>query len=329
MKILNIVETAYRATLEEQDDTSSGSRARSRTPGADLTVLLRGNAVNYVVTQSCPTVTIGAMTIGHPARPNDDLAKLEAKGAKVFVVQEDLDERGIDKQRCVAAAERDPAGRHRRATGAARPDLALVNGRPTSGTAAGRGGLDGGASGAPEQAADGPDHGEADREPQAPDPTHGLMASVAAANIAYRAVRNRGTIGGSLAHADPGRRLAERAARCLDALHRLQVAAGRAGSPHREVPDRRVRDGAHADELLVAIRIPKRSRRARYGYWKFCRKAGEFAQAIGAALHDPERNETRAVIGAIGGAPHLISAAHHWNRRGSRSAATPAWRRCL
>ena len=60
------------------------------------------------------------------------------------------------------------------------------------------------------------------------------------------------------------------------------------------------------DELLVAIRIPRRSARARYGYWKFCRKAGEFAQAIGAALRDPERNESRAVIGALPGPPYLV-----------------------
>ena len=59
-------------------------------------------------------------------------------------------------------------------------------------------------------------------------------------------------------------------------------------------------------ELLVAVRIPKRSKRARYGYWKFCRRAGEFAQAIGAVMHDPERNEARAVIGAVAGSPFLV-----------------------
>jgi carbon-monoxide dehydrogenase medium subunit len=139
-----------------------------------------------------------------------------------------------------------------------------------------------------------------------PDPTRGLMPSVAA-NISYRAVRNRGTIGGSLAHADPAADWPV----ALTLLGAVAVIAGPKG--RREVPVESFVTGIFstalkAEELLVAIRIPKRSPRARYGYWKFCRKAGEFAHAIGAALHDPERNETRAVIGAIDGPPHLMKA---------------------
>jgi carbon-monoxide dehydrogenase medium subunit len=137
-----------------------------------------------------------------------------------------------------------------------------------------------------------------------PDPTRGLMPSVAS-NISYRAVRNRGTIGGSLAHADPAADWPS----ALTLLGAVAIIAGRRG--RREVPIESFfkaifTTALEPEELLVAIRIPKRSARARYGYWKFCRKAGEFAQAIGAALHDPERNETRAVIGAIDGPPRLM-----------------------
>ena len=109
MRILSIVESAYRATLEEQDDTVLWLSRALKNAGADLSVVLRGNAVNYAVPQACPPLAIGRAAIKHPAQPNADLAALQARGAKVYVVREDLAERGIPADRCVADAQ--PIGR--------------------------------------------------------------------------------------------------------------------------------------------------------------------------------------------------------------------------
>jgi carbon-monoxide dehydrogenase medium subunit len=64
------------------------------------------------------------------------------------------------------------------------------------------------------------------------------------------------------------------------------------------------------DEVLVGLRIPKLSSSARWGHYKFCRKPGEFAEAVGGVLSDPERGIARGVIGAGPGAPYVIEPAH-------------------
>ena len=61
-----------------------------------------------------------------------------------------------------------------------------------------------------------------------------------------------------------------------------------------------------AGELLVSIRVPKLSPGAKWGFYKFCRKTGEFAHAIGAVLHDPERGVCRAVVGATESRPFVL-----------------------
>jgi carbon-monoxide dehydrogenase medium subunit len=141
-----------------------------------------------------------------------------------------------------------------------------------------------------------------------PDVTQGLMRNTAA-HIAYRAVRNRGTIGGSVCHADPAADWVS----VLTLLGAIAVIEGPSG--RRAVPMEEFIVGTFAtvledNELLVGLEIPKLSTAARWGHYKFCRKPGEFAEAIGGVLNDPERRVCRAVIGAAHGTSHLIENAN-------------------
>jgi aerobic carbon-monoxide dehydrogenase medium subunit len=137
-----------------------------------------------------------------------------------------------------------------------------------------------------------------------PDVTRGAMQRVAGA-IAYRAVRNRGTIGGSLSHADP-------AADWISALAAL-------GAKVTLRSLARARDLAIADfitgalesalqpgEIVEAVRVPAMTPSAQWGYVKACRKTGDFAHAIAAVLIDPESASARAVIGAVEAPPIVL-----------------------
>jgi hypothetical protein len=96
VKALNIIETAYRATIEEQDDTIVWLNHAMKGAGADIGVLLRGNAVNYAVRgQDAAGLAFGDWRQTQPPRIADDIAALVAKGVAVYVIDEDLAPRGL------------------------------------------------------------------------------------------------------------------------------------------------------------------------------------------------------------------------------------------
>jgi aerobic carbon-monoxide dehydrogenase medium subunit len=137
-----------------------------------------------------------------------------------------------------------------------------------------------------------------------PDPSRGLMAKVAS-GLAYRAIRTRGTVGGSLALSDP-------AAEWPTVMSALVASVLLRGpQAERSVACGEFTTGTYEtqlapDEMLTSIRIPKLSPSARWGYLKFCRKSGEFASSIAAVVVDPARRMARAVLGAANGAPLML-----------------------
>ena len=133
------------------------------------------------------------------------------------------------------------------------------------------------------------------------------MLRTVAAGIAYRSVRNRGTIGGSLVHADP----AADWPLALSALGATVIVEGNSG--RRSVGADRFAHAAFQtcladDEIVVAVEVPKLSPAARTGYYKFCRKIGEFPEASAAAVFDPQSRRARLYIGALIGPPQPLDA---------------------
>lgn len=140
---------------------------------------------------------------------------------------------------------------------------------------------------------------------EAPDPT-GFWLQQVAANIAHRAVRNRGTLGGSLCHADP----AADWVTVMIALDAAGIIEGPDGQRRVSIED--FITGPYATaltkaEILVAVEVAKPDPDARWGYWKFARQVGEFAKASAAVFVDPASGTRRCVIGALGRQPLVLS----------------------
>ena len=138
-----------------------------------------------------------------------------------------------------------------------------------------------------------------------PDVTNGMMPFVAH-RIAYRAVRNRGTIGGSIAHFDP----AGDWPTAMFALGAEVVARGANGERTVPVSDLFLGPFMTAldlEEVLEGVRIPQLSSGARWAYYKVWRKTGDFAESIGAVVVDPDRGYSQVVVGATDGPPIALS----------------------
>jgi len=145
-----------------------------------------------------------------------------------------------------------------------------------------------------------------------------------AARIAYRSVRNRGTVGGSLAHADPAADWVL-AAWALNA--QVEVCAFEQAPRLINMQDFML--AAYTTilgegEAITALHLPVLSAQARWGYYKFCRKTGEFAEASCAAYFEPASATAQIVVGALDGAPVALEALAGAVARSGVVAATDA-----
>ena len=96
MKTLQVIETAYRATTEEQDDTVVWLTHAMAGAGGQFGLLLAGNAVCYAAPgQSAPVLELGDWRQSHARDLSAEVAALAAKGIPLYAVEEDLEERGL------------------------------------------------------------------------------------------------------------------------------------------------------------------------------------------------------------------------------------------
>jgi carbon-monoxide dehydrogenase medium subunit len=132
-----------------------------------------------------------------------------------------------------------------------------------------------------------------------PDVTNGLLPTVAA-GIGYRAIRNRGTMGGSLAHADPSAEWPVVMA-ALDAMVQARSATGDREIPCAELADGYFTTALRAEEILAEIRLRPVSPGMSWGFCKIARKVGEFAESIAVAVID--HGTARVWLGGAAGTP--------------------------
>lgn len=151
---------------------------------------------------------------------------------------------------------------------------------------------------------------------------HAPLLAAAAAYVAHPAIRNRGTIGGSLAHADPASELPA----CMIALGATIIARGPAGE--RRIASTDFFTGIYETalssvELLVSVEIPATAADSRFFFQEFARRHGDYAivgLAAQARLSNDRFTELKLGFFAVGDRPLLAEAA----RRLVNVIVTPA-----
>ena len=128
---------------------------------------------------------------------------------------------------------------------------------------------------------------------------HPLLVK-AVAHVAHYQIRNRGTVGGSIAHADPAAELPGIAVTCEAKI----VALGKAGTRVIGAADffrGPLTTALRPDEIVSEIRFPAWPRQRRFGFREFARRQGDFALAAAAVFFDASEEKFRGVrVGAVG-----------------------------
>jgi carbon-monoxide dehydrogenase medium subunit len=139
---------------------------------------------------------------------------------------------------------------------------------------------------------------------------HAPLLSEAAAHIAHPAIRNRGTLGGSLAHADPAAELPA----CMLALDATIIVRGGTGERRIAAADffqGIFQTALSVEELLVAVELPLAQKNAVYFFDEFSRRHGDYALAglaAQAVAQDGILSDVRLAFFALGDCPVLARA---------------------
>jgi carbon-monoxide dehydrogenase medium subunit len=162
--------------------------------------------------------------------------------------------------------------------------------------------------------------------------THAPMLAYAAGTIGHYAIRQRGTLGGSLAHADPAAQL-PLAAVALDARIEIASQTGSRLVAATEFFASIFTTVLEPHELIVAVHIPIARAGEGWGFRLFTRRAGDFALALVACTLVRSAKEYAVKVAVGGVAPTPIRLDHalpkgigeaDWVSRAARAVAAAA-----